>query len=80
MKSSSSEYQSANAKGLSLNAECAILYSGDCFSALSRARSRKHLEVLEFVFIHVHCPDLCVQKQVVTPLHLFKSHLAPVST
>ena len=62
LRSSSSEFQSANAKGLSLNVECANLYSDDCFSALSRARSRTNLEVLESVFIHVQCPDLCVQK------------------
>ena len=53
LRSSSSEYQSANAKGLSPNVECATLYSDDCFSALSHARSRKNLEVLESVFIHV---------------------------
>ena len=79
LRSSSSEYQSAIGKHLSLNVECAKLYSDDCFSVLSRARSRKHLE-LESVYIHVQHPDLCVQKQFVTPLHLFRSHLAPVST
>ena len=79
LRSSSSVYQSAIGKHLSLNVECAKLYSDDCFSVLSRARSRKHLE-LESVYIHVQHPDLCVQKQFVTPLHLFRSHLAPVST
>ena len=38
LRSSSSEYQSAIAKHLSLNVECAKLYSDDCFSVLSRAR------------------------------------------
>ena len=80
LRSSSSEYQSAIAKHLLLNVEYAKLHSGDCFSVLSRARSRKYLEVLESVYIHVQCPDLCVQKQFVTLLHLFRSHLAPVST
>ena len=60
LRSSSSEYQSVIAKGLSMYVECANLYSDDCFSALSGARSRKNLNVLESVFIHVQCPDLCV--------------------
>ena len=40
---------------------------------------RRHLEVLESVYIHVQRPKLCVQKETVKPLLLFKSHLAPVS-
>ena len=63
LRSSSSEYQSAFAKHLSLNVECAKLYGDDCFSVLSRAKSRKHLEVLGSAYIHVQRPDLCVQKQ-----------------
>ena len=66
LRSSSSEYQSVIANDISLNVECAKLYSDNFFSVLSRARSRKHLEVLESVFIHIQCPDLCVQKQFVT--------------
>ena len=31
---------------------------------LSRARSRRHLEVLESVYIHVQRPDSCVQKKL----------------
>ena len=42
------------------------------FTVLSRAISRKHLEVLESVYIHVQRPVLCVQKQFVTPLHLLR--------
>ena len=78
LRSSDREYQSAIAKHLSLNVECTKLYSDDCFSV--RTRSRKHLEVLKSVYIHVQRPVLCVQKQFVTLLHLFRSRLAPVST
>ena len=63
LRSSTSEYQSAFAKHLSLNVECAKLYGDDFFSVLSRAKSRKHLEVLGSAYIHVQRPDLCVQKQ-----------------
>ena len=41
------EHQSAIARHLSLNKECAKAYCDDCFSVLSRARSRRHPEVLE---------------------------------
>ena len=72
-------YQSSIAKHLSTNIEFAKAYCDDCFSVLSRARSCRHLEVLESVYIHVQRPNLCVQKETVKPLLLFKSHLAPVS-
>ena len=72
-------YQSSIAKHLSMNIECAKAYCDDCFNVLSRARSCRHLEVLESVYIHVQRPNLCVQKETVKPLLLFKSHLAPVS-
>ena len=64
---------------LSLNSERAKAYCDSCLSVLSRARSRRHLEVLESVYIHVQHPDLWVQKETVKPLLLFKSHLAPVT-
>ena len=72
-------YQSSTAKHLSMNIEYAKAYCDDCISFLSRARSCRHLEVLESVHIHVQRPNLCVQKETVKPLLLFKSHLAPVS-
>ena len=46
---------------------------------ISRAKSRRHLEVLESVYIHVQLPDLYAQKETVKLLLLFKPHLAPVS-
>ena len=72
-------YQSSIAKHLSMNIECVKAYCDDCFSVLPRARSCRHLEVLESVYIHVQRPNLCVQKETVKPLLLFKSYLAPVS-
>ena len=71
-------YQSSIAKHLSMNIECAKAYCDDWFSVLSRARSYRHLEVLESVYIYVQRPNLCVQNKTVKPLLLFKSHLAPV--
>ena len=76
--SAARNYLSSIAKHLSMNIECAKAYCDDCFSVLSRARSCRHLEVLESVYIHVQRPNLCVQKETVKPLLLFKSHLAPV--
>ena len=40
-------YHSAIGKHLSMNIEYAEAYFDDCFSVLSRARSRRHLKVLE---------------------------------
>ena len=40
---STKEYQSAIARHLSLSSECAKACCDDCFSVLSRARSRRHL-------------------------------------
>ena len=61
---STKEYQSAIARNLSLNSECAKAYCDDCFSVLLRARSRCHLEVLESVheYVHVQRPDLCSKR------------------
>ena len=70
---STKEYQSAIATHLSLNIECAKAYCDGFYSVLSPARSR-HVEVLESVYIHVQRPDLCVQRETVKPLLLFKSH------
>ena len=55
-----------------MNKECAKAYCDDCFSVLSCARSRGHLEVLESVDIHVQRPDFCVEKETVKPLLLLK--------
>ena len=54
------EYQSAIARNLPLNTVCARAHCGDFFSVLSRARSRRHLEVLKSEYINVQRPGLCV--------------------
>ena len=54
--SATKTYQSAIGKHLSMNIEYAKAYFDDYFSVLSRARSHRHLEVLESVYIHVQRP------------------------
>ena len=51
---STKEYHFAIARHLSLNKGCAKAYCDDCFSVLSRARSCRHLEVLESVYMYIH--------------------------
>ena len=46
--------------------------AGAFFSILARGRNRSHLCVLEAVTIHCRKPDLCVQKEHVKSLALFK--------
>ena len=68
-------YQSSIASHLALDLACRSSYSDSCFGVLSRGRSLRHLKVLESVYIHVQCPNLCVQKQNVAPLKLYKMSL-----
>ena len=56
--------------------EYAKLYRDDWFSVFSRARSRKHVEILESAYIHVQRSVLCVQKQFVALLHLLRSRFS----
>ena len=69
-------YASAIATHLSENVECRNVYSDSCFVPLSRGRSRRHLEVLESVYIHTQKPTLCIQKNNVAKLQLFKNTLS----
>ena len=43
------DYQSSIAPHLSINVDCVRCYSDECFTVLSRRRSRFHLTVLEAV-------------------------------
>ena len=52
----------------------------DHFSILSRARNQFHLDVLEAVYIKVHNPELCQQKEYVKVLYLVQHRLAGVSS
>ena len=54
--SATKTYQSAIGKHLSMNIGYAKAYFDDYFSVLSRARSHRHLEVLESAYIHVQRP------------------------
>lgn len=69
------KYASAIATHLSMNVQCASVYSDTCFNVLSRGRSKYHLWVLESVYIHTQKPSLCIQKNNIAPLHLYKSTL-----
>ena len=71
------EYQSSIAQHLSVNVDCVRCYSDECFTVLSRGRSRFHLAVLEAVYIHTQQPVLCKQKQYIAPLQLYRSSLTP---
>ena len=73
------DYSSSIAKHLSENVDCVKVYSDACFEVLTRGRSRRHLEVLESVYIHTQQPNLCTQKKYIAPLHLFKSQLSPTN-
>ena len=68
------DYQSAIARHLAENNDCARRYDDDCFRVLCNARSKSHLEVLECLFIMCRQPSLCMQKQNVTSLKLFHAH------
>ena len=47
------------------NKACAAHYNDKQFSILSKARSEFHLSVLESIYITVHQPNLCRQKEFV---------------
>jgi len=67
------QYEGPSAIGqhLASHPECLEGYRDSQFTVLCRARSFRHLKVLEAVFIHVHDPDLCKQKNNVTALNLY---------
>ena len=64
-------YQSAIARHLAENELCLSAYDDNAFTVLCRAKSKRHLEVLEAVYISTHAPQLCAQKQQVSPRKLF---------
>jgi len=65
------DYESAVAKHLISHPRCRDMFRDSDFSVLCRASSVKQLEVLEAMYIHLHNPDLCTQKNNVTTLYLF---------
>ena len=64
-------YQSAIACHLAANEQCRRHYTDSDFSILARARTKRHLHVLESMFIHILQPALCKQKSFVMDLKLF---------
>ena len=54
---------SAMTKHLKGNPECIALEPERCFTVLARARNKRHLDVLEAVFIRTLSPDMCQQKE-----------------
>ena len=66
-------YQSAIARHLVENELCRAVYDDRVFRVLCRGRTKRHLEILEAIFIHTHAPELCTQKQQLAPLTLFRT-------
>ena len=65
-------FGSAIAKHLAASPLCLSLYSDSCFSVVARGRNKRHLAVLEAVHISLRKPSLCVQKNSVMALKLFR--------
>ena len=61
-------------KHLVTNPDCCNTYNDSCFSVLCRGRHGHdlYLKVLESIFQRLLKPDLCVQKDSVITLTLFK--------
>ena len=55
-------YQSAIARHLIEQEYCRRAYDGMSFRLLSSGRTKRHLEVLEAVYIRTHSLGLCMQK------------------
>ena len=66
-------YQSSIAKHLASNRDCAMSYDDSSFRVVHVCKSRYSLGVLEALYIRSLSPDLCVQKNSVTSLVLFRT-------
>ena len=69
------EYQSAIACHLVANEQCCRHYTDSDFSILARAPTKRHLHVLESVFIHILQPVLCKQKSFVMDFKVVSQRL-----
>ena len=65
------DYQSAVARHLAGNVDCARRYDDTSFTVLTTGRSKYHLDVLEAAFLFTQKPNLCIQKNSLTTLKLF---------
>ena len=71
------EHQSAIARHLLTNEDCALAYHDNSFRVLCMCPSEYCIDVLEALFIRSLAPSLCVQKTTVTSLKLFRPDIAP---
>ena len=69
-------HESAIGQHLLDNAQCALHYSNEKFSILTRGRSSFHLSALEATFIKSLNPLLCKQKEFVYSLKISYSFLS----
>ena len=67
----SENYQSAIARHLVDNRQCALSYDDSWFRVLCVCRSKCSLDILEALFIRSLSPALCTQKNSITSLKLF---------
>ena len=68
-----SRSNSAITRHLRSNHDCPMAVCShvfDLFSVVARARNHFHLDVVEAVYIILHCPVLCQQKEHVKVLYL----------
>ena len=63
-------YGSSIAEHLINNCNCALSYSADLFTILSKSHSDHHLKVLETIHILTHKPSLCKQRKCLLGLNL----------
>ena len=70
-----SREKSAIADHLINNPDCLSNYSRQRFSVIAYARSDYHLRMLEAVYITSLRPNLCLQKQFVATLQIFRGEL-----
>ena len=72
-KTDTASLQSAVARHLAENKDCANQYDDTSFRVLCQARTRRCLEVLEVLYIRSINPTLCIQKQTLSTLRLFRA-------
>ena len=71
--SGSNSNQTAVHRHVLSSEECRLSYRDSDFTVVCRARSLKHLEILEAVHIGLSHPSLCVQKSSVVSLSLLSN-------
>ena len=67
-----SDYQSAVARHLAENKDCALAYSDNSFRVIRVCPLPVNLEIMEALYIKALAPNLCVQKSSIAHLQLFR--------